>query len=176
MTVQGQIEHGLVEAKYGYWGFSPASNPFGGYAAYGAPPLGMDPGGYPSDVEGTTLDYGFGDCRPAPHRCRGRRRRDTARGFPRVAVRQGRGAGQLGQAAPGLSGRVRRGRFKDSVAVRSGKVADRYLALDRVMVLGAIGNSLRHGLLRTAFTRGEADREVRPLLAIEEFGFREGKE
>jgi serine/threonine-protein kinase len=32
--VQAQIEHGLLEARYGYWGFSPARDPAGGYRAY----------------------------------------------------------------------------------------------------------------------------------------------
>jgi hypothetical protein len=38
LTVRAQLEHGLDEAGYGYWGFSPASNPAGGYAfaRYGA--------------------------------------------------------------------------------------------------------------------------------------------
>ncbi|GGP64054.1 hypothetical protein GCM10010287_26090 [Streptomyces variabilis] len=29
--VRGQIDHGLNEAGYGYWGFSPADIPDGGY-------------------------------------------------------------------------------------------------------------------------------------------------
>jgi Protein of unknown function (DUF3131) len=32
LTVQAQIHHGLEEAQYGYWGFSPANIPEGGYA------------------------------------------------------------------------------------------------------------------------------------------------
>jgi hypothetical protein len=66
--VRGQIEHGMDEADYGYWGFSPASNPYGGYGAYGAPPLGMSPDGYPSDLQGSKVDYGFGSCRPVRRR------------------------------------------------------------------------------------------------------------
>jgi hypothetical protein len=33
-TVRAQIYHGLSEAQYGYWGFSPSNTPEGGYAAY----------------------------------------------------------------------------------------------------------------------------------------------
>lgn len=61
------------------------------------------------------------------------------------------------------------GGFKDSVAVRSGTVADRYLSLDQGMVLGAIGNTLARDLLRTNFVRGEVTQHVRPLLELEEF-------
>jgi hypothetical protein len=64
LAVRAHIEHGLEEAGYGYWGFSPASNPFGGYAVYGVDEIGMDPGGYPSDVEATNVDKGYEGCRP----------------------------------------------------------------------------------------------------------------
>ena len=60
--VQAQIEHGLVEAEYGYWGFSPASDPQGGYREYGVDALGIDTNGYTSDTNRTSADYGFGDC------------------------------------------------------------------------------------------------------------------
>ena len=33
LTVQAQIYHGMTEAGYGYWGFSPANRPEGGYGA-----------------------------------------------------------------------------------------------------------------------------------------------
>ena len=59
LTVRAHIEHGLDDAKYGYWGFSPASNPKGGYSVYGVDAIGMDPGGYPSDLEATNYDAGF---------------------------------------------------------------------------------------------------------------------
>ena len=43
--VQAQIEHGMNEAKYGYWGFSPSNNPAGGYREYGVDQIGMEPDG-----------------------------------------------------------------------------------------------------------------------------------
>ena len=42
LYVRGQIEHGMDEAGYGYWGFSPSNNPYGGYREYGVDQLGMD--------------------------------------------------------------------------------------------------------------------------------------
>ena len=47
LTVAAQIQHGLVEAGYGYWGFSPANIPEGGYSEYGVDALGLKPGGLP---------------------------------------------------------------------------------------------------------------------------------
>ena len=47
LTVAAQIHHGLVEAGYGYWGFSPSNTPEGGYGAYGVDGVGMDPNGIP---------------------------------------------------------------------------------------------------------------------------------
>jgi len=63
--VRAEREHGLLDARYGYWGFSPSSNPAGGYREYGVDALGLNPEGYFSDQEKTNLDVGFGDCRPA---------------------------------------------------------------------------------------------------------------
>lgn len=69
VTVRAHREHGLSEAGYGYWGFSPCSNPAGGYREYGVDAIGMKPDGYFSDQEETDRDAGFGDCRPGtnPH-------------------------------------------------------------------------------------------------------------
>ena len=65
LAVRAHIEHGLDEAGYGYWGFSPASDPFGTYNVYGVDAIGMDPSGYPSDAEKTNVDAGYEGCRPA---------------------------------------------------------------------------------------------------------------
>ena len=51
LTVAAQIHHGLVDAGYGYWGFSPANIPEGGYHEYGVDALGMNPEGYPSNED-----------------------------------------------------------------------------------------------------------------------------
>src|SRR6266704_1673804 len=59
LTVRAQIYHGLHEAQYGYWGFSPSNTPEGGYAAYGVDAIGMNPGGYPSNEANTLVDRGF---------------------------------------------------------------------------------------------------------------------
>jgi hypothetical protein len=61
------------------------------------------------------------------------------------------------------------GGFYDAIAVRSGKVAKRYLALDQGMIMGALGNLLGHDILRDAFTKGGAERNLRPVMAMEEF-------
>ena len=65
LHVRAEREHGLERPDYGYWGFSPSSNPAGGYREYGVDALGMNPVGYFSDQENTNYDVGFGECRPA---------------------------------------------------------------------------------------------------------------
>ena len=62
LTVQAQIYHGLHEAHYGYWGFSPSNTPEGGYSAYGVDAIGMDPNGIPSNEDNTLVDHGFAGC------------------------------------------------------------------------------------------------------------------
>jgi Putative glucoamylase/Protein of unknown function (DUF3131) len=168
-TVAAQIEHGLNDAKYGYWGFSPASDPNGEYAAWGVDAMGMDTDGYPSDVQGGKYDAGFGACRPA--------------GPPAVygdGVVTPHAAFLALPYAPkpaldNLAALKRNfdvygpGGFYDAVAVRSGTVAKRYLSLDQAMIMGAIGNRLSHDVLRRAFVTPRFERAVRPLLAAETF-------
>ena len=67
LTVAAQIHHGMEEAGYGYWGFSPSANPDGGYSVYGVDGIGSDPNGYPSSYPPTLIDHGWPGCpgRPA---------------------------------------------------------------------------------------------------------------
>src|SRR4051794_6930786 len=62
-TVKAQIYHGMQEAQYGYWGFSPSNTPEGGYDAYGVDAIGMNPEGYYSNEQKTLVDHGFAGCR-----------------------------------------------------------------------------------------------------------------
>jgi hypothetical protein len=168
--VRGQIEHGLNDAKYGYWGFSPSSNPDGGYREYGVDIMGLDTPGYTSDQERTSVDVGFDGCREAtpppaaygdgvvtPHAV------VLALPYqPRAAltelVKLRRDFDSYGP-----------GGYYDAIAVRSGKVAKRYLALDQGMIMGALGNLLAGDVLRDAFSRGGASEHLRPVMAMEEF-------
>jgi hypothetical protein len=56
--VRSQIEHGLREAEYGYWGFSPANVPEGGYQEYGVDAIGMNLDGYASNTDRTYVSEG----------------------------------------------------------------------------------------------------------------------
>jgi hypothetical protein len=174
-TVAGQIEHGLREAGYGYWGFSPASDPFGGYRAWGVRAMGLGPEGYPSDVEGTRHDAGSGDRRPAgpaptygdgvvtPHAV------FLALPYaPRAAVDNlARLREDFDIYGPGG--------FYDAVAVRSGTVARRYLALDQSMIMAALANHLRGDAIKRAFVTPRFERALRPLMAMEEFNVPAGQ-
>ena len=59
-TVAIHRKHGLEEAGYGFWGFSPSSQPGGGYREYGVDAIGLNPEGYFSDAEKTNFDQGYG--------------------------------------------------------------------------------------------------------------------
>ncbi|GII80289.1 hypothetical protein Sru01_52710 [Sphaerisporangium rufum] len=173
--VAAQIEHGMNEAKYGYWGFSPSNDPAGGYREYGVDPLGMDTDGYTSDEERTSTDPGFGDCRPG--------KPDPERYGDGVvtphasflALRYAPDAALANLAA--LRDRFDSygpGGFYDAVAVRSGRVSREYLALDQGMVMGALGNALAGDALRRYFTPGGPQRLLRPVLGLEEWAVRRG--
>lgn len=170
LTVRAQREFGLLDARYGYWGFSPASRPGGGYTAWGVDAIGMDPAGYVSDLEGTNLDAGFAGCRVGtapnpvwgdgvvtPHAAFLAMQYEPAAAFDNL-VRIERDLGAYGA-----------GGFYDAVAVRSGLIAQRYLSLDQAMVLGAIGNVFCDNVIRRSFVRGEVQARIKPLIAMERF-------
>ncbi|HZJ05613.1 MAG TPA: glucoamylase family protein [Nocardioidaceae bacterium] len=183
LYVQGQIEHGLDEAGYGYWGFSPSGDPDPRpereYREYGVDQLGLDGPGYTSDQERTTVDQPYEGCpgregSPAPE--------EYGDGVvtPHASFLALRYAPE--QALANLE-KIRtdfdaygRGGFYDAVAVRSGQVDERYLSLDQGMVMAALGNALAGDDMRRYVARGSVKRELRPLMQMEEFsaGLAEG--
>jgi len=178
LHIRAQREHGLIEAGYGYWGFSPASNPMGGYREFGVDQLGLNPDGYLSDIDtadpdfkGTNFDAGYEGCRE------GTNPNPTYRDgvvTPHAAFLAMMHEPQ--QAYTNLAGiqdelkAYGRGGFFDAVAVKSGLVARRYLSLDQAMVMGAIGNVLADNVIRRAFSTSEVEARLRPVIGVEEFG------
>jgi hypothetical protein len=175
LVVDSQIHHGLVEAGYGYWGFSPANVPEGGYRTYGVDGIGSDSGGYPSNNDSTTIDHGWEGCpgRPAmpdpppsaytngvvtPHAAF-----LALRYRPREALAD---LQRLERDFPGLYTDLG---FLDSVNVDSGVKSSSYLSLDQGMIMAAIGNALEHDMLRRAFATSEFERGLRPVIGVEEF-------
>ena len=170
LYVQGQIQHGMDEAGYGYWGFSPSNNPAGGYREYGVDMLGLDGPGYTSDQQRTDWEQPYEGCRagePAP----------TAYGdgvvTPHASFLALRYAPR--EAVVNLQ-RLRDdfdaygpGGFYDAVAVRSGQVSRRYLALDQGMIMAALGNALAGDNMRDYVATGAMEERLRPLMEMEEF-------
>lgn len=169
--VRGQIEHGLHDAQYGHWGFSPSSDPFGEYREYGVDAMGLDSGGYTSDRERTSVDPGFEGCRPAvePPASYGDGVVTPHAVFLALPYQPVAALAQLTRLRTQFDS-YGPGGFYDAVAVRSGTVAQRYLALDQGMIMGALGNLLADDVLRDAFTPGGAEQLLKPVMALEDFG------
>jgi Putative glucoamylase/Protein of unknown function (DUF3131)/RTX calcium-binding nonapeptide repeat (4 copies) len=175
LTVDAQIHHGLTEAGYGYWGFSPANIPEGGYAVYGVDGIGSDPNGNPSNEDRTLIDHGFPGCpgRPAvpdpppsaytngvvtPHAAF-----LALRYRPRAALADLRRLERDFDVYTPLG-------FLDSVNVDTGVTSSSYLSLDQGMIMAALGNALGDDVLRRAFSTGDVERALRPVIGVEEFG------
>jgi hypothetical protein len=174
LTVQAQIHHGLKEAHYGYWGFSPADIPEGGYTNYGVDGLGMNPDGYASNNDQTLVDHGFPGCPgresqpdPAPAAY------TNGVVTPHAAFLGLRWAPEA--TLENLANLERDFKiytawgFRDSVNVDTGVVSDDYLALDQGMIMAALGNALARDMLREAFVTPEFRRALRPVIAVETF-------
>lgn len=175
LTVKAQIHHGLREAGYGYWGFSPSNNPSGGYGIYGVDGIGSDPGGNLSGNNEARIDHGWEGCpnRPAlpdppqsaytngvvtPHAAF-----LALRYAPRETLDNLR---RLARDFPGLYDKWG---FKDSVNVDTGEISPAYLSLDQGMIMAALSNELSHDLLRRAFSDRELERGLRPVIGVERF-------
>lgn len=171
--VRAQIEHGLREAGYGYWGFSPSNDPHGGYNVYGVDQLGMDEPGYSSDRERTSVDPGYEGCRPAkplpesygdgvvtPHAS------FLALPYARAAALDNLARLRADFDAYGPGG------FYDAIAVRSGVVSKWYLALDQGMAMAALGNVLTGGDLHRYFAGSGVEARLRPVMSLEEWDAR----
>jgi hypothetical protein len=173
LVVRAQIHHGLVDAGYGVWGFSPSNVPEGGYSVYGVDAVGMNPDGNPSDEGDTLVDHGFAGCpnRPAkpdpppsaytngvvtPHAAFLALRYDPAAAQQDLA--------RLRERFPGIYGRWG---FRDSVNVTTGTVSGSYLSLDQGMIMAALGNALGHDVLRRPFA--SFAHALRPVIGVEEF-------
>ena len=171
LTVRAQREFGLDDAKYGYWGFSPASRPGGGYSAWGVDAIGMDPGGYPSDMEGTNYDGGFAGVRVGtnPNPTWGDGVVTPHAAFLAMPYEPRQAYDNLVKIERELKA-YGEGGFYDAVAVKSGLIAERYLSLDQAMVLGAIGNVFSDNVIRRNFIKGGVKSAIKPLIGIEEFG------
>jgi hypothetical protein len=177
-TVEAQIYHGMDEAHYGYWGFSPSNTPEGGYNAYGVDAIGMDPNGNPSNEDRTLVDHGFAGCpgrdpQPDPPASAYTNGVVTPHAAF-LALRFARGAtltdlSRLAANFPGLYGKWG---FRDSVNVDTGTVSDAYLSLDQGMIMAAIGNELGGDFLRQAFATPDFEAALRPVIGIEQFGAR----
>ena len=174
LTVDAQIYHGLHEAGYGYWGFSPSNIPEGGYNAYGVDGIGMNPGGYPSNEDNTYVDNGFAGCpgrdpQPPPSAYTNGVVTPHA-AFLALRYAPDAALGNLEKLAHDFPGLYTKWGFRDSVNVGSGAVSGSYLSLDQGMIMAAIGNALGGDVLRKAFADHDVEHALRPVIGLEQFG------
>jgi hypothetical protein len=174
LTVQAQIYHGLEEAEYGYWGFSPARIPEGGYMTYGVDAIGIEPNGYPSNNDNTFVDHGFAGCL-------GRKRKPDpppsayTNGVvtPHAAFLALRWAPEA--TLENLANLERDFEiytdwgFRDSVNVDTMVVSPYYLALDQGQIMAVIGNALVQDMLREAFVTRKFRRALKSVIEVETF-------
>ena len=162
LYARAQIEYGLNEARYGYWGFSPSESPNGGYREYGVAPLSTKPVGYPSGDLAGSGGPAAGPSAPlngvvTPHAS-----------FLALAYVPNEALANLRMLERKFPAYGPFG-FFDAVDVTTGKVADGVLALDQGMILAAIANNLNEDVLRRHLCTGLIEEQIKPLIAQERF-------
>jgi hypothetical protein len=174
LTIAAQIHHGLVEAEYGYWGFSPANIPEGGYSEYGVDAIGMNPEGYASNNDKTYVDRGFAGCpgrepKPDPPPSAYTNGVVTPHAaFLALRWAPDRVLDNLANLRADFDMYDRWG-FRDSVNVQTGVASGFYLSLDQGIIMAAIGNALADDILRDSFATREFRQAIRPVIGMERF-------
>ena len=164
LYVRAQIAHGLDEVGYGYWGFSPAASPRGGYEVYGVKALGTSSLGYYSFDVGPTVPPAL-----VPHSTRSTHGVVTPHAsFLALRYAPHEAVANLRALSGGLPIYGPLG-FEDSVDVSAGVTSARILALDQGMIMAAIANELADDAMQHAFSDGQVEQVVRPLIAVEQF-------
>jgi hypothetical protein len=172
LTITAQIHHGLVDAGYGYWGFSPANIPEGGYTEYGVDAIGMNPDGYKSNNNKTYVDRGF-------EGCPGREPKPDPTEYPNGVVTPHAAFLALRWAPDAVMRNLAnleadfdiydQWGFRDSVNVDTGTVSGAYLSLDQGIIMAAIGNTLADDILRDAFATEQVRDVLAPVIGMEQF-------
>ena len=164
LYVRAQIAHGLDEVGYGYWGFSPAASPRGGYEVYGVKALGTCSAGYFSYEGGPPVKPPL-----MPHSTRSAHGIVTPHAsFLALRYAPHEAVANLRALSGGLPIYGPLG-FQDSVDVSVGVTSGRILALDQGMIMAAIANELTDNAMQHAFSDGRVEQVVRPLIAVEQF-------
>lgn len=140
-AVDAQIAY-ADECGMPVWGMSPCADPNGGYKEYGADPVGVN--GYASGVA-------------TPHAS-----------FLALELRPAEAVANLRKMQTMYEMRGRYG-FRDSVDTKTGRVSDKYLALDQGMTLIAIDNYLNRGAIRRRVMRDPAMKQAPCILSQEVF-------
>jgi hypothetical protein len=179
--VYTHIAHGLQEAGYGFWGFSPACVPESGahqngdhkhprYREYGLDAVAIFPKGYTSNEDGLRSNPEF-DSQSSPEA--------SQESFTNGVVSPYASFLALDFSAMAALHNLRSminyydiygpWGFWDSLNITTGRRAGFVLALDQGLIMAAICNILCDDILQDYFTTGEIEAALRPLLAIEEF-------
>jgi hypothetical protein len=147
--VRAQIEYGLNDAQWGYWGLSAASAPGGGYGVYGVAALGVRTQSEKSKRPSAAIVTPYASFLALPF-------------APREALNNLKALADH-FAIYGPYG------FHDSVDVVSGQVSDRVLVLDQGMILASLARIIGSDPLRRGFCTRAVETKIRPLIAQERF-------
>ncbi|MDD5422844.1 MAG: glucoamylase family protein, partial [Candidatus Omnitrophica bacterium] len=137
-----QVKYALEELGYPVFGMSPSCIPEGGYAEYGARPLGIK--GYKQGVAAPHATFLALEFEPV----------ECVKNI-RYMLAKYNAYGEYG--------------FYDAINVNTGKVAVKYLCLDQAMSFIALNNYLNDGAIRRRFHADPIAKNAEELLKAEDF-------
>ena len=130
----------------------------------------------PSNEDNTLIDHGFAGCpdRPAvadpPQSAYTNGVVTPHAAFLALRYAPGETLDNVRKLARDFPGLYTKWGFRDSVNVQTKRVSDAYLSLDQGMIMASLGNALGDDVLRRAFADRELERNLRPVIGVEQFG------
>jgi hypothetical protein len=134
----------------------------------------MNPTGEASNEDKTLIDHGFDGCRPGtpdpPQSAYTNGVVTPHASFLALRYAPREAQDNLRRLAGDFPGLYTKWGFRDSVNVQTKAVSGAYLSLDQGMIMAALGNALGDDVLRRAFADRELERNLRPVIGVEQFG------
>jgi hypothetical protein len=144
-TALAQGAYGTFGAKTALWGWAPATSPQGRYVNYGAPDLGTDTGKVSDEV---TSPYAQ---------------------FLALPVATAQADANIAQLRASYPKSYTQYGFLDSIDLKTGQIANRYMAMSQLAIMMSIDDAVDHDQLQTYLAGSPEGKVLNQYLSIEQY-------
>ncbi|HEX4224361.1 MAG TPA: glucoamylase family protein [Pseudonocardiaceae bacterium] len=144
-TALAQGAYGSYGAKSALWGWAPATSPTGRYVNYGAPDLSSDTGAISAEVASPYSE------------------------FLALPVITAQAYSEIGQLKTSYPKSYTQYGFLDSIDLKTGQIANRYMAMSQLAIMMAIDDAVDHDQLQTYVANSPEGKVLNQYLSVEQY-------